>query len=109
MALRSANITVMIQAARKAARHLVRDFGEVEHLQVSVKGPGDYVSAADRKSEQILRQELSRARPEEVGLSSARLARITETPTICPVPATASVSASPCAARPASRSATCPT
>ncbi len=63
MALRSANITVMMQAARKAARHLVRDFGEVEHLQVSIKGPGDYVSAADRRSEQILRQELSRARP----------------------------------------------
>ena len=63
MALRSANITVMMQAARKAARHLIRDFGEVEHLQVSLKGPGDYVSAADRKSEQILRQELGRARP----------------------------------------------
>jgi myo-inositol-1(or 4)-monophosphatase len=63
VALRSATITVMMQAARKAARHLVRDFGEVEHLQVSIKGPGDYVSAADRKSEQILRQELARARP----------------------------------------------
>jgi myo-inositol-1(or 4)-monophosphatase len=63
VALRSANITVMMQAARRAARHLVRDFGEVEHLQVSIKGPGDYVSAADRRSEQILRQELSRARP----------------------------------------------
>jgi myo-inositol-1(or 4)-monophosphatase len=63
VALRSANITVMMQAARKAARHLVRDFGEVEHLQVSVKGPGDFVSAADRRSEQILRQELARARP----------------------------------------------
>jgi len=63
VALRSANITVMMQAARKAARHLVRDFGEVENLQVSIKGPGDYVSAADRRSEQILRQELSRARP----------------------------------------------
>jgi myo-inositol-1(or 4)-monophosphatase len=63
VALRSANITVMMQAARKAARHLVRDFGELEHLQVSVKGPGDYVSAADRRSEQILRQELTRARP----------------------------------------------
>jgi myo-inositol-1(or 4)-monophosphatase len=63
VALRSANITVMMQAARKAARHLLRDFGEVEHLQVSIKGPGDYVSAADRRSEQILRQELARARP----------------------------------------------
>ncbi len=63
MALRSANIHVMVQAAHKAARHLVRDFGEVEHLQVSIKGPGDFVSAADRRAEQILREELSRARP----------------------------------------------
>jgi myo-inositol-1(or 4)-monophosphatase len=63
MALRSANVTVMIQAAHKAARPLVRDFGEVENLQVSIKGPGDFVSAADRRAEQILRQELSRARP----------------------------------------------
>jgi myo-inositol-1(or 4)-monophosphatase len=63
MALRSANVTVMIQAAHKAARPLVRDFGEVENLQVSIKGPGDFVSAADRRAEQILRQELARARP----------------------------------------------
>jgi myo-inositol-1(or 4)-monophosphatase len=63
VALRSANITVMMQAARKAARHLLRDFGEVELLQVSMKGPGDFVSAADRRSEQILRHELARARP----------------------------------------------
>ena len=64
MALRSANINVMVQAAHKAARHLVRDFGEVEHLQVSVKGPGDFVSAADRRAEQILRQELSQGAAE---------------------------------------------
>jgi myo-inositol-1(or 4)-monophosphatase len=76
MALRSANITVMIQAAHKAARPLVRDFGEVENLQVSIKGPGDFVSAADRRAEQILRQELARARPgfgfllEETGVVS---------------------------------------
>jgi myo-inositol-1(or 4)-monophosphatase len=63
MALRSANITVMAQAAHKAARNLIRDFGEVENLQVSLKGPGDFVSAADRRAEQILRQELTRARP----------------------------------------------
>jgi myo-inositol-1(or 4)-monophosphatase len=63
MALRSANITVMIQAAHKAARPLVRDFGEVENLQVSIKGPGDFVSAADRRAEEILRRELGRARP----------------------------------------------
>lgn len=61
--IRSANINVMDQVARKAARHLIRDFGEVEQLQVSIKGPGDFVSAADRKAEKILREELSRARP----------------------------------------------
>ena len=61
--IRSANINVMDQAARKAARHLIRDFGEVEQLQVSIKGPGDFVSAADRKAEKILRQELGKARP----------------------------------------------
>ena len=61
--IRSANINVMDQAARKAARHLIRDFGEVEQLQVSIKGPGDFVSAADRKAEKILKEELSRARP----------------------------------------------
>jgi len=61
--IRSANINVMDQAARKAARHLIRDFGEVEQLQVSIKGPGDFVSAADRKAEKILRDELTRARP----------------------------------------------
>lgn len=63
MAIRSANINVMVKAAHKAARHLVRDFGEVEHLQVSIKGPGDFVSAADRRAEKILYEELSRARP----------------------------------------------
>ena len=63
MPIRSATINVMAQAAHKAARHLVRDFGEVENLQVSIKGPGDFVSAADRRAEQILRQELGRARP----------------------------------------------
>lgn len=63
MAIRSALINVMEGAARKAARSLVRDFGEVEQLQVSKKGPGDFVTNADLKSEEILRRELSRARP----------------------------------------------
>jgi len=63
MAIRSANITVMVQAAHKAARPMVRDFGEVENLQVSIKGPGDFVSAADRRAEEIVRRELARARP----------------------------------------------
>jgi len=59
----SALINVMIAAARKAARHLVRDFGEVEQLQVSRKGPADFVSNADRHAEKILHEELARARP----------------------------------------------
>jgi myo-inositol-1(or 4)-monophosphatase len=60
---RSALINVMVRAAMKAARKLARDFGEVENLQVSQKGPADFVSAADRKSEEIIRQELELARP----------------------------------------------
>jgi myo-inositol-1(or 4)-monophosphatase len=64
MATRSTLINVMSRAADKAARGLKRDFGEVEQLQVSVKGPGDFVSTADTKAEKVLRQELSRARPD---------------------------------------------
>ncbi|WP_081991343.1 inositol monophosphatase family protein [Inquilinus limosus] len=63
MAGRSPLITVMIRAAQKAGRGLVRDFGEVENLQVSRKGPADFVSAADLKAEETLRDELTRARP----------------------------------------------
>jgi myo-inositol-1(or 4)-monophosphatase len=59
----SALMNVMIGAARKAGRSLTRDFGEVENLQVSVKGPGNFVSAADHKAEEIIHQELSKARP----------------------------------------------
>ena len=62
MATRSALINVMTRAADKAARGLKRDFGEVEQLQVSLKGPGDFVSTADTKADKVLRQELSRAR-----------------------------------------------
>jgi myo-inositol-1(or 4)-monophosphatase len=61
--IRSALMNVMTAAAQKAGRGLRRDFGEVENLQVSVKGPGDFVSAADRKAEKILFDELSKARP----------------------------------------------
>ena len=59
----SANLNVMIKAARKAGRSLVKDFGEVEQLQVSTKGPGDFVSRADRAAEEIIREELTGARP----------------------------------------------
>ena len=59
----SANVNVMIKAARKAARSLLHDFGEIENLQVSSKGPGDFVSRADIKAEQLIRDELTEARP----------------------------------------------
>jgi len=64
LAPRSATITVMIRAAFAAAKNLKRDFGEVEHLQISEKGPGDFVSHADIKAERTLRAELTRTRPE---------------------------------------------
>jgi len=73
MKLTSANINVMVKACRKASKILIRDFGEIENLQVSLKGPGDYVSAADKKVEKILIDELQKARPnysilsEEIG------------------------------------------
>ena len=60
---RSPNLQIMVQAAQKAARALARDFGEVEQLQVSIKGPGDFVSAADRRAEKLIVEELRRARP----------------------------------------------
>lgn len=63
MTKRSALLNVMAAAATKAARGLVRDFGELENLQVSKKGTGDFVSAADRKAEKVIVAELSKARP----------------------------------------------
>jgi myo-inositol-1(or 4)-monophosphatase len=56
-------MTVMANAAQKAAKRLLRDFNEVEQLQVSVKGPSDFVSQADLRAEQTLREELNKARP----------------------------------------------
>jgi len=63
MARHTPVMTVMVAAVRKAARGLQRDFGEVENLQVSMKGPGDFVSAADKKAEKTLFEELNKARP----------------------------------------------
>ncbi|KZY03024.1 MULTISPECIES: inositol monophosphatase family protein [unclassified Sulfitobacter] len=59
----SANLNIMIKAARKAGRSLVKDFREVENLQVSVKGAGDFVSRADLNAEKVLKTELMGARP----------------------------------------------
>ncbi|HTP76440.1 MAG TPA: inositol monophosphatase family protein [Rhizomicrobium sp.] len=56
-------LNVMVAAARKAGRGLIRDFGEIENLQVSLKGPGDFVSTADKRTENQLLEELTRARP----------------------------------------------
>ena len=73
MKLSSANINVMVKACIKASKNLIRDFGEVEKLQVSLKGPGDFVTLADKKVEKILIEELLKARPsysvlsEEIG------------------------------------------
>ncbi|WND02685.1 inositol monophosphatase family protein [Temperatibacter marinus] len=64
MARRSPLMNVMVSAAHKAARHLRRDFNEVEQLQVTKKGPADFVSKADKKAESILVEELSKARPD---------------------------------------------
>jgi len=59
----SANLNLMIKAARKAGRSLVKDFREVENLQVSSKGPGDFVSKADQEAERLIKQDLMEARP----------------------------------------------
>ncbi|NVJ99729.1 MAG: inositol monophosphatase [Alphaproteobacteria bacterium] len=64
MARRSPLINVMVSAVMKAARNLRRDFGEVEQLQVSKKGPADFVSAADKRAERTIYEELSHARPD---------------------------------------------
>lgn len=63
MALASALVSVMIDAVRKTARPMLRDFGEVAQLQVSRKGPGDFVTAADIKAEDTLYELLMKARP----------------------------------------------
>ncbi len=78
MALRlSPHMTVMQNAAQKASKRLLRDFNEVEQLQVSIKGPSDFVSQADLRAESTMREELGRARPgysflmEESGMSGS--------------------------------------
>src|ERR1700753_497097 len=61
--LYSALINVMVKAARRAGRSLSRDLGEIENLQVSLKGPANFVSLADRRAEEMLYSDLSKARP----------------------------------------------
>ncbi len=64
MAVQTPIMNIMMRASEKAARSLLRDFNEVEHLQVSQKGPGDFVSAADRRAEEIIFGELRKLRPD---------------------------------------------
>ena len=63
MRLNSPQINLIIKACMKASRSLIRDFGEIENLQVSTKGPGDFVSSADKRTEKILIDELQKAHP----------------------------------------------
>ena len=64
MRLNSPQINLIIKACMKASRSLIRDFGEIENLQVSAKGPGDFVSSADKRTEKILIDELQKAHPD---------------------------------------------
>ncbi len=64
MRLNSPQINLIIRACTKASRFLIRDFGEIENLQVSTKGPGDFVSSADKRTEKILVEELQKAHPD---------------------------------------------
>ena len=64
MRLSSPQINLIIKACMKASRSLIRDFGEIENLQVSAKAPGDFVSSADKRTEKILIEELQKAHPE---------------------------------------------
>ena len=59
----SANLNLMIKAAEKASKSVIRDFGEVEKLQVSKKGPTDFVTNSDLKTEKIIIDELQKAKP----------------------------------------------
>ena len=77
MKLSSANVNVMVKACRKAAKTLIRDFGEIEKLQVSIKGPGDFVTASDKKVEKILIEELQKARP-DYSILSEEIGQITK-------------------------------
>ncbi len=64
MRLNSPQINIITKACRKASRPLIRDFGEIENLQVSSKGPGDFVTSADKRTEKIIIEELQKAHPD---------------------------------------------
>ncbi len=77
----SANLNLMIKAARKAARGLIRDFGEVENLQVTSKALGDFVTKADLKAEEIIYNELTETRPHYGWLGEENGAKMGTDPT----------------------------
>tara|TARA_B100001059_G_scaffold167083_1_gene166695 strand:+ start:355 stop:1143 length:789 start_codon:yes stop_codon:yes gene_type:complete len=64
MRLNSPHINLIVKACMKASKSLIRDFGEIENLQISSKGPGDFVTSADKRTEKILIEELQKAHPE---------------------------------------------
>ena len=68
----SANLNVMIKAAEKASKVLIRDFGEIENLQVTKKGPNDFVTNSDLKAEKIIIEELKKAKPNYSIISEER-------------------------------------
>ena len=78
----SSNLNVMIKASEKASKILIRDFGEIEKLQVSKKGPSDFVTNSDLKVEKIIIEELKKARPnfsfisEENGVKKKKIQKI---------------------------------
>ena len=74
----SPNLNIMIKASEKASKRLIRDFGEVEKLQVSVKGPSDFVTNADTKAEKIIIEELSKAKKNYSIISEENGSKINE-------------------------------
>ena len=78
MRLNSPQINLITKACMKASRSLIRDFGEIENLQVSAKGPGDFVTSADKRTEKILIEELQKAHP-EYGIISEEVGIINKT------------------------------
>ncbi len=77
MRINSPKLNIMYKACMKASKSLIRDFGEVENLQVSAKGPGDFVSSADKRTEKIIIEELLKAHP-DYGILSEEAGKINE-------------------------------
>ena len=77
MRINSPKFNIMYKACMKASKSLIRDFGEIENLQVSSKGPGDFVSSADKRTERIIIEELLKAYP-DYGILSEEVGQINE-------------------------------